>query len=250
VKTLDKTEPTNPTQAVTYQSNDIASWDAFSTVSTSTTKYVEYGDTGVIGHTGTYGTANGWNPTALTLAPSTANAYNIDASTNNIAFRTTASYDTNSQNTPNFTIQKFATNITISRKRSIRIGFRSHVTGVPNPSQVQLEDVANWSTETGGGSPFCYSGDIYYDETSNPTSKAISFTVPSGFGMADLYIVTDAAYPITQITNAINAIVYSTTATVADPAFAVGTVGGYKVYKTTNSLGVGPDNTYNFTIYT
>jgi len=249
-KELNKTEPGVPTQTITYDSTPIAAWTAFSSVSTGTTKYAEYGDTGTISHTGQHAADQaGWNPTALTLTPSNNGTYTLGGTTNNIVFRTTSSYDTNTLNTPNFTIQKYATNITVQRKRSLRIGYRAHASGVPAPTEAQLIDVANWSTQYGGGSPFCSSGEIYYNESSNPSSKAVTFAIPSGFGMADLYIVCDGTFSISSIRDGLNNIVFQSPTNVASPAFSVSTVGLYKVYKSTNTLGVGANNTYNFTIY-
>jgi hypothetical protein len=242
IKTLDKTEPAVPTQALTYQSIYVAGWNTFGGGSTSTTKYVEWGDSGSINHTGTEGLQNGWSPTPsqgnnLTRNPVNAGVFNVGQQTNATLFTTTASYNTGNANTPEISLPKYSTAITMDRKRSVRIGFRAHVAGIPSLTEAELLDIPNWSPTYGGGSPVMTGGTIYYTDDDNPHNQIVQCTIPAGSPSRDLYIVISSDYTLTEILDVVNNPQISSNAMVLQGIVA----SKWKVYKSTATLGLYGD---------
>jgi hypothetical protein len=234
-KTLNKTLPGNPTQTAAYSSsNSITSY-----LTTGYSRTIEYGDTGTISHGGTVGSANSWNPVGgvgnnITLKPDSPVGTVTVNTTSGYTLQCTASYNTNGSNTPEIVYEAKDTNIVYTRQRSVRIGVVEMSNTYAATSSITsgvLTDVGNWTNT------YMEAGTIY--STLSPTPNGKTVTVTFNYSDANegrrLYIIVDSSYTLTAVNTA-------GTTTNNLSSFTSITVGGWKIYYSTATLGLGTSN--------
>jgi len=233
--TLSKTNPTSPVQTET------------GTIQLGvTSNQIEQGATGSIAISSVTSSANSWTITSfvatgsfasttiplfgnLTGAQGTGTVFVTGSATgsSSITITTTANYNSGVLNDPVET-RSVTDTITYSKIRSLRYGASS----LSSFTAAELETLSLWDTTLGGSIGTIVKG------TTNPSGQSLTITWT---GDKYHYIVYDSSRPnLTNITSAGFSVLSS---------FTLTTVGGYKVYKSTNlnAGGAGLSITYVLT---
>jgi hypothetical protein len=187
---------------------------------------IEEGATGDIAFTSATGSANGWEYISLTTSP--VSSPQTVTTTGNVVVSSTAAYQSpGTDNVPQIFSNK-TTTLTYTRIRSLRSG-ASALTAF---TAAELQDLEVWDTTLGGSIGIINKGTT----TASGQSVTITWT-----GDKYHYIVFDSARSnLTNITAAGFGVF---------GAFALTTVGSYKVYRTTllQAGGAGTSITYVLT---
>lgn len=202
---------------------------------------IEEGATGTIAFTATTASAgaNGWVyvPGTLTTSPPTSPITLIESDTAAKSIFATADYSSSgangSDNDPalhpgNFPgARRQSSTRTYSRIKSVRFGTSLS----PTFSLTELQDLAAWDTTLGGNIGTIYKGTV------NPNGATVSRT---WFGNAYQFIVYDASFnDLTAIND--SAAGFPALGAFGNAPFA--TVGGYKIYRTTQPQAGGSGGT-------
>ena len=228
-ETLSKSNPTSPTIAYTP---DVQLGAA--------TNEIELGATGSISFTPTLGSANSWTYLAGTISTNISSPKTVvynDASS--ILISASADYSSSgvngSDNDPSLNPSNFAaarpvssTN-TYTRIRSLRYG----TSAATSFSEADLLDIEAWDTSLGGTIGTIDKGKNTQGEINNQ-SVSVTWT-----GLLYQYFIYDAGLPdLTQFDIAGNNYIGSFEAPV--------TVGGYKIYRTTNRQYAASETTATY----
>jgi hypothetical protein len=267
-QTLNVSLPAIPTLGFTYTSDSgITSWNTANHGSQGTAPYIEYGDTGVLTYNATDNNTTIFVPKDVNgqgasehfqYFPETDQSVTISSTTSGTKFHVTASYFSDTLNQPDPTIPRYSAVSTLTRKISVRFGryeVASSNDSAPSLTNNQLTDVANWATniydgQSGTGTKLMDQGRVYWDKPDNPASWGQSATYKVSLDVPVntinyFFIVINAAYSISYLANT----QYPNTNLIGSAWELVGTVGAFKVYRTSQPYSATGTGTTAYEYY-